>query len=501
MRFERNSALHNLLESTPIGYTYETDLIECLSMTLRPALRFFPGESKLHMVKIHNLLPDRCIELTKDGMRVFLPIEGKCAIAAYLAGNVVALLLDPTESTSDLRRNIQQIIHYCLIAKCRFGVLTVGESTLFFELVNVLGGGIDLLISDAVDWSNECLSRSTPSFRAVIAGMVFELYEASTGQDHEESTQSATAIGANTDWVASPQQPSDSFASDASMQLDPGSSSHSSGAAAPPPAAHSGSAMDAMAKQPLDNQDSAVELGHGSRKSSSPAIPKLRLGEHFPVAFANSLDDAVLSAKGAELLRGSRQWAAQADTATLLVVGADIGGGRTSTGRIAQFAGKPAVAKEMPFTKPAEFFAEMDNYDALHSIQGDAIAMPYAACVYSARSLVLVVERGLPAWSVLDEFNNVQDRKRRRELLEAACKQDKQLALAALNKIHSCGAVHGDAHLGNLGFVGDRTNRRAFWYDLQCTHFSPRGVLESEIRDEIERFETCWREGIERQIE
>nr|KAJ3422853.1 hypothetical protein HK105_005937 [Polyrhizophydium stewartii] len=50
---------------------------------------------------------------------------------------------------------------------------------------------------------------------------------------------------------------------------------------------------------------------------------------------------------------------------------------------------------------------------------------------------------------------------------------DLKLAIGALQQIHEHEAVHGDAYLGNVAFVGVEPDRRAFWFDLERTSFPP----------------------------
>ncbi|KAL2913232.1 hypothetical protein HK105_207234 [Polyrhizophydium stewartii] len=189
-----------------------------------------------------------------------------------------------------------------------------------------------------------------------------------------------------------------------------------------------------------------------------------------------------------ERLHDHPKWKDSFAAGFYLAIGRMIGKGGRGTVRAALIRGVPAVAKQITLEDMCAFVTERSNYTRVEKLQGRSIAWLHDTCVYSVDTSVLVIERGevlAPVRDIYDQFINP------REALDKLTDDSKKLAVAALDEIHSIGALHGDVHLGNVGFTVTNGRPRAFWFDLEHMTF-PTKNLEEKQKKEKQEFVRNW---------
>ncbi|KAL2912947.1 hypothetical protein HK105_207513 [Polyrhizophydium stewartii] len=423
--------------------------------------RFLPEDVEWGPRNIADWFCQACIAVQRLGRSIYLPIKLRCTDLINENADFVAFARDLSNSSSVLYKKINHVLAYAVKARCRFGMLTSGDSTHFFELVHIEGGGIGVFVMDrALTW-HQCDTPATPSIRAIFAGMVFELYDMLEFEFKHDSRSVVTGviIGGTPPASAASSRGTASIQDTEDLQLPASPASHTDIDSEP-------QAQGPAADADMANSDTAVQ------QPNSPCKP---LQSRFPVIWCNRGGDN-FAEEGLKILRQDPEWGPQADGVAHLVIGECIGRGRSASGFAGSLGGESVVIKLLPIDRLDRFFLELRNYERLAKLQGGAIAKLHFAFTFEAYSLGLVVERGKVEIPPRPE--------------------DKQLALDALKQIHACGAVHGDAHLGNLAFVGTGESRRAFWFDLERTTFPTKNLQWSQKVD-IARFERRWEKGLE----
>ncbi|KAL2912605.1 hypothetical protein HK105_207913 [Polyrhizophydium stewartii] len=454
------------LSQSKTFYNREELIKQWLFALVTSIFPFVPEDLILTDRCLPGIYPDRVIESISPEFPEKIPIEVKRGLTDYLGVEFCNDICDLSKSHRPRTRNANQITNYMLRNKCRFGFLTTGNATRIFEIAITKTGEVILIVYKVSHpdhcWQDAC----SPSLRSLIAGVIFVLIKA-RGQAHgaDDATRAAAVVGGITDGSRS----------DLVQRAAP--------APPAPPAQHSHADQGSAAASPQQRVDASAanapqsQLGkQDSGLEDEPAVVReIAALEHgFLVVTTRRKTDADMAAEADKIVQARSVWCPAMRTMPRLVVGEYLNKGVTGLGFAALFCGVPVVVKMTTHDKTGDFFAERDMYAALERLQGRAIAKLFASYVDDNDMMGHVVERGVVRGSVRPD--------------------DKKLALGALEAIHACDAVHGDAHMGNLAFVDTPSGRRAFWFDLAKARLLT-GDAESNKNakhKDIARFNACW---------
>ncbi|KAL2912042.1 hypothetical protein HK105_208471 [Polyrhizophydium stewartii] len=111
--------------------------------------------------------------------------------------DMIDFLSDASNSCHPLYVKVNKTLEYAILERCRFCVMSTGEATYFFELVYIAGSSVSVFVMDRALFTHQCDTHETPSMRAVIAGIVVDLYDPLDAQDQDGNVTDCLGVDFN----------------------------------------------------------------------------------------------------------------------------------------------------------------------------------------------------------------------------------------------------------------------------------------------------------------
>ncbi|KAL2913222.1 hypothetical protein HK105_207224 [Polyrhizophydium stewartii] len=486
------STISSMLKQAPSSYATEFGIHSWAYKVFSPLidLRVLPHGAMFDAPSSGKVIPDRKLVVSRDGQSIPVLFEFKKAWADLRKRltNLVGFANNPENSDEPEYSNLRQTVGYASAERSPCCVLSFGEETYYIDLVCFTDGGTGAFVQGPVLPSHACVVPKEPSLRAMAAGMAFRLLGILENEAlaHPPLEQVGFIMGGNSGAGGGADAPGSGSTSQHGQEQPPASNAGPSGGessrgAPSQSGAADGGASDSLpadtTAQPREaqvvKQDSGTDVtfGEGKLQKQKP--------KQYAVVITDRPDHELESVVH-QRLHDHPEWKDSFAAGFYLAIGRMIGASRHGTVRSALICGVPAVAKFVMIEYMRAFVTERSNYTRVEKLQGRSIAWLHDTCVCSVDSSVLIVERGevlAPVRDIYDQFINP------REALDKLTDDNGLRALEALNDIHSIGALHGDAHLGNVGFTVTNGRPRAFWFDLEHMTFPTENLKEKQEKE------------------
>ncbi|KAL2913472.1 hypothetical protein HK105_207085 [Polyrhizophydium stewartii] len=493
--------ISSMLKQAPSTYATELGIHPWADIVFSPLIRdrVLPHGAMFHAPSSGKFIPDRKLVVSRDGQSIPVLFEFKKAWADLMKRltNLVGFSNNPENSDEPEYSNLRQTVGYASAERSPCCVLSFGEETYYIDLVCFTDGGTGAFVQGPVLPSHACVVPEEPSLRAMAAGMAFRLLGILENEApaHPPLGEVGFSMGGNSGAGGGADAPGSGSASQHGQEQPPASNAGPSGGessrgAPSQSGAADGGASDSLpadtTAQPREaqvvKQDSGTDVtfGEGKLQKQKP--------KQYAVVITDRPDHELESVVH-ERLHDHPEWKDSFAAGFYLAIGRMIGASRHGTVRSALIRGVPAVAKFVMIEYMRAFVTERSNYTRVEELQGRSIAWLHDTCVYSVGSSVLIVERGEVLAPVRDIYNHFINP---REALDKLTDDNRLRALEALNDIHSIGALHGDAHLGNVAITDAGGQTRAFWFDLEHMTF-PTENLEEKQEKEKQQFIDEWK--------
>ncbi|KAL2911332.1 hypothetical protein HK105_209221 [Polyrhizophydium stewartii] len=543
--FKRNATrqLAHLFLDDQYTIRNESDLDGWTFMLVKSMYPVTPGDKTFYKRTEQGWTPDGVLSTRYSGGRVFNTVfELKRGPGDSLHSDIKLVLKNRDHFMYLL---LNQGNKYSLTLGARFIFVSCGESTRLIEQIHKVDSALALLLYPPIRASDCWDSLYEPSLRSVLAAVIYEL-DKSKGSRHPPSAFNMSVSLRSTDDEGDPSSASGSSPSpDAQDRQGGGGGNVGDGGGDDGVGGNvGGSSSNAGGSSGVRKADAwkTETVMHDSGvnvEDVASTDPETTMRQHLrqplrgvlPTFEVGCLSDPKAMVQAARQQHPQSIWASQQIGDKFIAIGRRLGEGEMGEVFASVHCGWSAAVKVVAFKHAAKFFAENNNYEKLAKLQEGPIAKKLFAGIRDDGNLVMVVERGyvitkVPQSSGDDGSSDSDDSSSNHgdddessdddqsisgvggNIATAAAAgseaepavgatdgrpSDLKLAIGALQQIHEHEAVHGDAHLGNVAFVGVEPHRRAFWFDLARTSFPPKSELVDKPKREIKGFKARWR--------
>ncbi|KAL2918941.1 hypothetical protein HK105_201209 [Polyrhizophydium stewartii] len=532
--------LVNLLVHHEYKVERESDLDGWIIKVVEQLYRLTPGEKTFFKREVQSWIADGLLNIKHSGGRVTnTVIELKRGPGESLDKAVEWIIKHWGHFMYML---LNQANKYSLSLGARFILVSNGVSTRLIELIHEVGSALAQLVHPPVR-TGDCWSKQNEtSVRSVLAGVIYELDKMHSnkpppasfnmiGQLPPASDQGGSSGESGAPPGPDAQHQQGGGGAGAGVSGDGGFAGDGMSGGGGTGAAGSSSVRKADAwKTAAVMNDSGVDVEDLTASSTEQPIRQQLLQlrhDVLPAFLVECPDEHEAMMQEARKQHHKSIWASHQIGGKMASPSARRSAKR-KLGNVfaAVYCGTPAAIKVVVIEHASRFFAENNNYEKLAKLQEGPIAKKLFAGIRDDGNLVMVVERGYVAAKVSqsggddgssdsdDSSSNYGDDESSDDdqsiggvggniaTVAAAGSEaepavgatdgrpsDLKLAISALQQIHEHEAVHGDAHLGNVAFVGVEPHRRAFWFDLERTWFPDSAELKDLQTNEIEDFQ------------